>query len=256
MLILLLVPLLLVTAYAGCCVLLYAKQRAFLYFPMPRRLGPTQFAGTYQCGATLLQLTTRPHPGPGAVLYFGGSAEDVSGSLGAMLAAFPERAIVMLHYRGFGGSAGKCTEADLAADAAGLFDDVHARHPDVIVIGRSLGTGVAARLASTRPVARLVLVTPFDSMLDITQRAFPLFPARWLLIDKYESWRYVAGITAPVLILRAERDEVFPAESTEKLGARFPAGQAQTVVFAGASHDSIIEDPLYPRALAAFAARP
>lgn len=244
----------LVVLYLGCCLLLYLKQRTFQYFPASRRLGPTQMAGTFRSGATLLQLTVRPHAGPGAVLYFGGNAEDVSGSVGPLLAAFPDREIVMLHYRGYGGSAGTPTEADIAADAAGLFDQVHALHPDVIVIGRSLGTGVAARLASTRPVSRLVLVTPYDSLLGIAQRAFPLFPVRWLLIDKYESWRYVPKITAPVLILRAEHDEVIPADSTEALRARFPAGQVRSVVVPGASHNTIIDDPVYVRALAEFGA--
>ena len=249
---LILIPLLLVALYAGCCVLLYTKQRTFQYFPTPRRLAPTQMAGTFQNGDTLLQLTVRPHPGPGAVLYFGGNAEDVSGSVGPLMAAFPEREIVMLHYRGYGGSAGTPTEADISADAAGLFDKVHASHPDVIVIGRSLGTGVAARLASTRPVAKLVLVTPYDSLLGIAQIGFPLFPVRWLLVDKYESWRYVPRITAPVLILRAEHDETIPAASTESLAARFPAGQAQLVVVPGASHNTIIDDPVYVQSLAAF----
>jgi len=246
------VVVLLVALYAGACVALYLKQRTFQYFPTPRRLGPTQMAGVYERAGALLQLTVRPHAGPGAVLYFGGNAEDVSGSVGPLVAAFPEREIVMLHYRGYGGSAGSPTEADIAEDAAGLFDKVHAEHPDVIVIGRSLGTGVAARLASTRPVARLVLVTPYDSLLGIAQRGFPLFPVRWLLIDKYESWRYVPGIKAPVLILQAEHDETIPAASTRQLAARFPAGQAQLVVVPGASHNTILDDPMYVTALRAF----
>ena len=243
-------------AYLGFCVALYTLQRSFQYFPTPRRLGPTQLAGTFQSGDTLLQLTVRPHAGPGAVLYFGGNGEDVSSSVAPLMAAFPEREIVMLHYRGYGGSAGRPTETDIAADAAGLFDKVHAQHPDVIVIGRSLGTGVAARLASTRPVARLVLVTPYDSLLGIAQRQFPMFPVRWLLVDKYESWRYASGIKVPVLILRAENDEVIPAASTELLRLRFPAGQVDYVVVPGASHNTIGDAPLYVRSLAAFDAKP
>ena len=242
--------------YAALCIALYLKQRSFQYFPTARRLGATQMAGTFQSGDTLLQLTVRPHAGPGAVLYFGGNGEDVSSSVGPLLAAFPDREIVMLHYRGYGGSAGTPTEADIAADAAGLFDKVHALHPDVIVIGRSLGTGVAARLASTRPVSRLVLVTPYDSLLGLAQRTFPMFPVRWLLIDKYETWRYVPRIAAPVLILRAERDETIPAASTEALRARFPASQVRYVVVAGASHNTILDDPAYERALADFGAAP
>src|SRR5471032_1323691 len=243
-------------AYIGLCIALYTMQRSFQYFPTPRRLGATQFAGTFRSGDTLLQLTVRPHAGPGAVLYFGGNGEDVSSSVAPLMAAFPEREIVMLHYRGYGGSAGRPTEADITADAAGLFDKVHAEHPDVIVIGRSLGTGVAVRLASTRPVAKLVLVTPYDSLLGIAQRQFWFAPVRWLLIDKYESWRYVPKITAPVLILRAEQDELIPAASTEALRARFPAGQVQYAVIAGASHNTIIDDPQYVRLLAAFDAQP
>jgi pimeloyl-ACP methyl ester carboxylesterase len=240
--------------YVAACVTLYLKQRTFQYFPTTRRLRAGEMAGTFQNGDALLQLTVRPHEGPGAVLYFGGNAEDVSGSIGPLLAAFPDREVVMLHYRGYGGSAGSPTEADIAADAAGLFDKVHALHPDVIVVGRSLGTGVAARLASTRPVAGLVLVTPYDSLLGIAQKSFPLFPVRFLLIDKYESWRYVPKITAPVLILRAERDETIPAASTEALRDRFPAGQVRYAVVAGASHNTIIDDPEYVRAMAAFGA--
>ena len=245
----------LAVAYVGFCIVLYTTQRSFQYFPTPRRLGPTQLAGTFRSGETLLQLTVRPHAGPGAVLYFGGNGEDVSSSVGPLLAAFPEREIVMLHYRGYGGSAGIPTEADIALDALGLFDEVHARHPDVLVIGRSLGSGVAARLASVRPVSRLVLVTPYDSLLGIAQRQFPLFPVRWLLIDKYESWRYVSKIKAPVLILRAEHDELIPASSTDALRDRFPAGQVQYVVVP-ADHNSILDEPLYASSLAAFDPRP
>jgi uncharacterized protein len=238
--------------YIGLCVALYVMQRSFQYFPTPRRLGPTRMAGAFQSGDTLLQLTVRPHAGPGALLYFGGNGEDVSSSVGPLMAAFPEREIVMLHYRGYGGSGGRPTEAAIAADAAGLFDKVHAQHPDVIVMGRSLGTGVAARLAAARPVSRLVLVTPYDSLLGIAQRQFAIFPVKYLLIDKYESWRYVPHIGVPVLILAAERDEVIPASSTQALRARFPAGQVTWVMVPGASHNTIGDEPLYVRALAAF----
>ena len=75
---------------------------------------------------------------------------------------------------------------------------------------------------------------------------------RLLLIDKYESWRYVPKISAPVLILRAEHDETIPAASTEALRDRFPAAQVQYVVVPGASHNTIIDDPAYVRAMSAF----
>jgi pimeloyl-ACP methyl ester carboxylesterase len=240
---------LVVLVYAGLCIALYAGQRALIYYPQPRVLG-TQALEAFRRGDTLLQLTVRPRPGPGAVLYFGGNAEDVSTSLGPLVAAFPDRELVLLHYRGYGGSGGQPSEEAFAEDAAALFDRVHAAHPDVVVVGRSLGSGVAVRLASTRPVARLVLVTPYDSLMAIAQARFRAFPVGLLLKDRYESWRYAPQVSAPVLIVAAEHDEVIPAASSARLATRFAPGQARVVVLAGAGHNTIADDPAYARTLA------
>ena len=71
---------LVVIAYAAACGALFWFQRSLVFFPQPRELG-TRALDSFRNGDTLLQLTVRPHAGPGAVLYFGGNAEDVSGSL-------------------------------------------------------------------------------------------------------------------------------------------------------------------------------
>jgi uncharacterized protein len=122
---------------------------------------------------------------------------------------------------------------------------VHAAHPNVVVIGRSLGTGVAIRLATQRPVARLVLVTPYDSIQDLAAAQFPFFPVRWLLTDKYESGRYAPLVTAPTTIVAAEHDEVIPRSSTDQLHARFSSGVAKFIVLPGTGHNTISDNPLY-----------
>jgi pimeloyl-ACP methyl ester carboxylesterase len=239
--------------YVGLCAVLFFSQRALIYFPQPRSLGASEAAQTFEVDGVALQLTVRPHAGPGAVLYFGGNGEDVSASLPALVAAYPGREIVMLHYRGYGGSAGRPSEAAIAGDARALFDRVHALHPDVVVIGRSLGSGVAVRLASERPVAALVLVTPYDSLQALAQAQFRFFPVRWLLLDKFESWRYAPKVHSPTLIVVAEHDEVIPRASTERLAARFAPGVASAVTIRGALHNTLSDDPAYVRALAGIA---
>jgi pimeloyl-ACP methyl ester carboxylesterase len=243
-----------VLAYAGLCAALFVWQRSLIYYPQPRSLGASEAAETFQVDDVALQLTVRPCAGPGAVLYFGGNGEDVSASLPDLVAAYPGRELVLLHYRGYGGSGGRPSEAAIAGDARALFDRVQARHPDVIVVGRSLGSGVAVRLASERPVARLVLVTPYDSLQELAQAQFRLFPVRWLLRDKFESWRYARKIAVPTLIVAAERDEVIPRASTERLATRFAPGIATTVVLRGATHNTISDPPAYVRALAGVVA--
>ena len=230
------IPLLL---YAGACVALLVFQRSLIYYPQPRTYGaPADTMVLPVAGADLL-VTVRPHAGPKALVYFGGNAEDVSANLAPFSEAFPDHAIYLLHYRGFGGSSGKPSEALINADARALFDKVHRDHADIALVGRSLGSGVALRLATERPARRLVLVTPYDSIQAIAAKQFPYLPIRWLLTDKFESWRYAPAIRVPTCLLQAERDEMIPATSTERLLAAFPEGAATRVIIRGTSHNTI-----------------
>jgi pimeloyl-ACP methyl ester carboxylesterase len=123
------------------------------------------------------------------------------------------------------------------------------QHAEVTVIGRSLGSGVALHLASLRPVARLVLVTPYDSMVELGARHYPMFPIRWIMRDRFESWRYAPLVTAPTTLITAENDGIIPRSSSNLLLTRFTPGVARQVVVAGAGHNTISDDPSYGRLL-------
>jgi len=237
--------------YVAACAALYFGQRRLMYFPQPNNFDTASSTQKVSVPGADLVLSVRPHAGPKALLYFGGNGEDVSANLASFSSAFPDRAIYLMHYRGYGGSTGEPTEAALHADALALFDRVHAEHADVAVVGRSLGSGVALRLASERPASRLVLVTPYDSIQEIAARQFSWFPVRWLLQDKYESWRDAPKIRVPTLLLGAEFDEVIPRASTERLEAAFAKGVATLVFIPGAGHNTISETPQYLAALRA-----
>lgn len=234
-----------VLAYAGLCAMLFVSQRSLMYFPQPGSGGVRAATLTLHVDEAEVLVTTRPRDGSDAVIYFGGNAEDVSYSLPGLAATFPDHGLFLMHYRGYGGSTGAPSEAALFADALALFDRVHATHREIVVIGRSLGSGVATYLASRRPVARLVLVTPFDSMLELASELFPWAPVRWLMRDRYESGRYAETITAPTLLFAAGRDEFIPLASTEALLGHFPPGVATLKVIAATGHNTISESPEY-----------
>ncbi len=235
--------------YVGVCLALYVFQRSLLYFPQPRS-GPTVVMPLYS-GANEPQVLVSVHdqPGADAVIYFGGNAEDVSLNLPPLRGAFPEHALYLLHYRGYGGSDGHPTEALIVQDALALFDRVQRQHPKVLLIGRSLGSGVAVQVAAQRTVQRLVLVTPYDSILGVASDLYAFVPVRWLLTHTFDSGRHVAQVTAPVVLITAERDSVIPRESTERLFRRFPADQATMTVLPGTSHNDIGLHPDYPALL-------
>ncbi len=240
---------LVVLGYLALCAALFAFQRSLIYFPQPRSTGSNTTTLHLPVAGAELVISARQTAGRKAIIYFGGNAEDVSSSLPSLSEAFPTHAIYMLHYRGYGGSTGSPTEEAIQGDALALFELVRRQHPDIAVVGRSLGSGVAVRLASQRPVSRLVLVTPYDSLQDLAAKQFPYFPVRWLLIDKFESWRYAPEVTAPTLLIAAEHDEVIPKWSSDRLYTRFKDGAAKLEVLPGTSHNTVSLSPRYLKLL-------
>lgn len=241
--------LLALATYAAACLALFLLQRSLIYFPPSQAAIQAPKVSTLTVPGALVNVSERPRTGSKALIYLGGNAEDVSFSLPQLDAAFPDHALYLLHYRGYSGSSGKPTEAALVADALLLFDRVAASHTEIVLVGRSLGTGIAVQVASRRPLHKLVLVTPYDSLASLAAGQFPYFPVRWLLRDRYESVRYAPQVTAPTLIVAAEHDEVIPSDSTARLLAQFAAGLATHTVIAGAGHNSISDSPAYTLAL-------
>ncbi|KAA0980436.1 alpha/beta hydrolase [Pseudomonas sp. ANT_H12B] len=238
-----------VVVYLALCAALFVFQRALIYFPQPRAIETTTTPLTLSVDDEHVLVSVRPREGPNALIYFGGNAEDVSRSLSEFSQAFPDHALYLLHYRGFGGSSGAPSEEAIARDAMTLFDLVYASHPHIAVVGRSLGSGVAVRLASLRPAARLILITPYNSLGELAARQYPIFPVKWLLKDKFESWKYAAHITVPTLLIAAQNDEVIPGSSTERLYTHFAKGVASLKVIPGVGHNSISESPEYLKLL-------
>ncbi|MSR32945.1 MAG: hypothetical protein EXR99_15735 [Gemmataceae bacterium] len=234
-------------AYPILLVLLFFFQRNMIYLPMGGRSGDLEQTMTLPIAEAKVLVSFREKEGPKSLIYYGGNAEYPPDSLPGIAAAFPQHAVFLLHYRGYAGSSGNPSEKTIVADALALFDEVAKKHGEITLLGRSLGAGAAVQVASQRKPARLILVTPFNSLLDIAASRFPIFPARWLLLDKYESWRFAPQVAAPTLILVAENDDLIPPANSKKLLSCFAEGLAKMVTLAGADHNTISFHPQYYR---------
>lgn len=242
---------LLVLAYAGTAAYLELAQRSFLYFPQGTRVEPGQTDYALQRGDVTLRGWVM-NPGQSrALIYFGGNGDAVQKMREDYARWGAGRTVYLVAYRGYGASDGTPTEAALFGDALAIYDDVRTRQQDIAVIGRSLGSGVATYLASQRPLERLALVTPFDSVARVAQGRFPIFPVGLMLKDKYESWRYAPQVRCPVLVLEAQHDGIVPAESTTRLLEKFqPPPRFIEIDHVG--HNDIIHDPVYAAAITDF----
>lgn len=229
-------------------------QRSLVYYPQYTRADArgTDFA-LQRPGATLRGWIVNPGAAGAPILYFGGNAEAVEANRGAFARWFGGRSVYLPAYRGYGASDGAPSEQALGGDALAMYDFVARRHPgqEVAVIGRSLGSGVASFVASRRPVRKLALVTPFDSLVAVGAAHYPWLPVRWLLRDRYDSVANLRDFRGQVLVVRGGRDGVVPPANTDRLVASLPRG-ARVVVIADAGHDLAGAEQVYGAALAGF----
>jgi uncharacterized protein len=240
---------LLVIAWLLASALMYVVQRQLIYVPQGRAVDTALLRLPGEAGEQL--VTVQQGAGDDALIYFGGNAEDVSHTLGELVAQFPDYALYLPHYRGYGGSAGEPSETALTADALALFDRVQQDHARIGLIGRSLGSGVAMQVAAARPVAGLALVTPFASMTSVAAYHYPWLPVSLLLKDRFDSAAVADKVVAPSLMLLAGRDQVVPPESSRQLIAGF-AHPPLVRTFTDADHNDIAAEPGYYSALKAF----
>jgi uncharacterized protein len=243
--ILVLVAALLAAVYVAFCALLYFKQDQLLY-PGADDSNPDGFSSfRLKSGPADLKIwRLHPERGP-ALLYFGGNGEDLGADLPDFDTAFPDRAVYFMNYRGYGGSTGAPSEAALIADAQATYDEIRKTHTSIAVMGRSLGTGVAVALATTRPVEKVILVTPFDSVVNVAAERFAWAPVRWLIKDDYDSVKRLPAVRVPVLVITAEHDESIPRAHSDSLIAAVPDALRHSVVIRGGTHNDLGDSQQY-----------
>lgn len=187
-----------------------------------------------------------------ALVYFGGNGERLDLSREAVAHHFPDHTTYLMAYRGYGASDGEPSQRSLSSDAVALVDHVNERHrgADVDVLGRSLGSGVAVHVATQRTVDHVVLVTPFDSLRATASDLFPGLPIARLIEDHWDSAAVAADVEAPVLVLRAARDEIVRPQRTDELIRAL--SDPVVVSFADADHNTISDDPNYWTSISTF----
>lgn len=184
--------------------------------------------------------STKKHP---LIIYFGGNAEEVS-----YMSEYRDKvepyALALINYRGYGYSQGKPSEKNLLQDSLTVYDYLK-EHEEVdenyiVIMGRSLGTGVAVHLAYHRPTKGLILITPYDSIKNVAKEKFFFLPISLLLKHEFNSVEKAPYIKSPMLALLAENDTLIPLHHGRDL-AKHWGGNYQLQVIPQKEHNTIDE---------------
>ncbi|HVF33900.1 MAG TPA: alpha/beta hydrolase [Candidatus Saccharimonadia bacterium] len=249
-----------VAAYAAYCALLYAQQRTML-FPgttlrapargaLPARVVSVEIGSE---GERIEAWYRAPGSAPGAVVVFAHGNAELIDDGGDILDGFARlgAGVLLVEYPGYGRSAGTPSLASLDAAFEASYDWLAAR-PEVdpgaiVAMGRSIGTGVAARLATRRPVAALILQSPFTRVADFAAR---VGVPRFLVRDSFDNLDAVARYAGPVLVMHGRDDDVIPYTMGEAVARASPNARFAAL---DCAHNDCPTDPVaYWREIRAF----
>ena len=240
------------TIYIAVGVFLYSMQDSLIYYPTPERVLKNMDYFILESEGESIKIV-RVNPGKNkAILYFGGNNEFVGSNGPTFLKLFPQHTVYLINYRGYSGSTGVPNEKALYADALNAYDHVKVQHGQISAIGRSLGTGVVTHLATKRSLNRIALVTPYDSLKDVVQSKFAIYPAALLLKDHYDSIARAPEISIDTLLVIAENDSLIPPKHAMRLSEAFPEGVTTTITIKGAGHNTIGISKGYYKNMSAF----
>jgi len=253
---------------------LYAVVITGMFFAQTWLLFPTMFAraARVQLPASTQRLEVRTAdgeslagvriPSQGAtadaaptLLGFGGNAWNAEATALRLHALFPHRSVVAFHYRGYAPSSGSPSAQALFSDSLTIFDHLAPMQAGerIIPVGFSIGAAVAAYLGRHRPVAGMILVTPFDSLEALARDLYWWAPVGLLLRNRMPTIEFIRGSLTPTALIIAERDATVPAQRSAPLRTAIRNLVFERTIDAG--HNDLYDHPEFAESMQGALAR-
>lgn len=249
----------LMMVYIVVCALLYAAQERLLFYPEVLTPDytftfPDRFTEVYVPveGATLHALHFTVDKPAGVVLYLHGNAGSLR-SWGTLASAFTVHNydVLMLDYRGYGKSTGSITSQQmLQDDVTIMYSYLLQRYPEqqIVVYGRSLGTGPAVALTAAHQPKLLILETPYISLQALAMSHYPWVPG-FLFKYPFRNDQIISNVRCPVHVFHGTHDEVIPYEASQRL-LPLIRSESSLIPIEGGMHNDLNAFPAFHHHLA------
>ena len=257
-----------VCIYAGLTALVYFRQSSLVYYPnMPSRAltaTPQQIGLAYEDVNLLTEDGVRLHgwyvanePSDKTLLFFHGNAGNISHRLES-IELFHRLGlnVLIIDYRGYGQSQGKVSEAGTYRDAEAAWRYLTRERgigaERIVIFGRSLGSAIAAWLASRHRPGALILESSLSSVPSMARRLYPFLPVKWLSKFSYATAEYVREIDCPLLVLHSPQDEIIPYAEGRAVFEAAPANKTFVDMRGGHNDGFLVSGASYINSLNTF----
>ncbi|MBK7788474.1 MAG: alpha/beta fold hydrolase [Saprospiraceae bacterium] len=187
----------------------------------------------------------------GVVFYLKGNSRSIKG-WGKFAVDFNRNGydVLMVDYRGFGKSTGKRTHSALKEDLQQVYNLIKDKVPEkyIILYGRSLGSGFAAKLASVNNPGLLILDAPYYSLSHVAKRYLPFMPIAWAIRFPIPTYKWLKYVKCPIHIIHGTSDKLIPFQSSIKLGNINPSTSRLHPIIGG-GHNNLHNFPMYHKVL-------
>ena len=250
----------LIVLYVAANFIIYFWQEKFLF--KPEKL-PSDFQFKYS-ETKFMEYNLEPVPGvningvhfcldnpKGVVLYLKGNSRSIKG-WGRFAVDFTRLGydVIMIDYRGFGKSTGKRTEEGIKRDLQFIYDEMTKQVDEkyIILYGRSLGSGFAAKLASTNNPRMLILESPYYSVKSVAKRYVPFLALSLILRFPIETYKWLKYVNCPIKIIHGTNDRLIPYKTAIKLSKIKPENTRLYSIIGG-GHNNLYTKEEYHRML-------
>jgi alpha-beta hydrolase superfamily lysophospholipase len=187
----------------------------------------------------------------GVVLYLKGNSKSIKG-WGKFAVDFTRHdySVFMVDYRGFGKSTGRRSQKAIKRDLQEVYNKLKERTPEehIILYGRSLGSGFAAKLASINNPRLLILDAPYYSLTKVTGRYMPFMPLSLLMKYPLPTYKWLKYVRCPIHIIHGTHDKLIPYKSSVKL-SQVNAERTKLHTVIGGGHKNLNNFESYHRML-------
>ena len=243
---------------------LFIAQSSFIFFPQNISGVQQSFLNQFNSNEITIEhngvllhgwfIQNEANPQNPLIIYYGGNAEEVSQNLHD-LEKFGDYSILFMNYRGYGKSEGRPRQDALFSDALFIFDYItniyNIAPSNIFLMGRSLGSAVAVHIGGHRLVKGMILVTPFDNLINVAKTHYPIFPIKLLLMHPFLSDEIAPKVTCPMLALIGAEDQIITNDLSMNLVKKW-GGRSDHLIINNTGHNTISFASDYWQAIQSF----